>query len=121
MRRSICCESARPNLDRKALQPGGLVKVRARIESFAFTFASGGRGVVILRVLIIVVLGQRSIDEVQDHSGHVDLTAIEKIQRLPGKTRRSVVQPYHKDGGINLWRQARGIVSSKDRRAVDHD
>src|SRR5947209_4327453 len=41
-----------------------------------------GRRVVVLGILVVVVLGQRGVDVVQDHAGHVDLAIVEQLERF---------------------------------------
>src|SRR5260370_9906070 len=65
---------------------------------------------IVFGVLIVVVLRQRSIHEIQNHSGNVDLPAIKKLERFLGQTSRRVREPNDKERGVDFRSETRGIV-----------
>ena len=71
--------------------------------------------------MVVVILGQRRIDEVQDDARHVDLPIVEQLEPLSGQPRRGVAKANDEDGGVNLRRKAGGVVRREDRRAIDQD
>src|SRR5438093_1487491 len=81
----------------------------------------GSRRRVVFGVLVVVILGQRSIDEIQNHSRNVDLPAIEKLERFLGQTGRGVGEPDNKERGVDFWGETRGIVRRQNGRTVDDD
>src|SRR2546428_541481 len=85
-------------------------------------FAIGGsRRRVVFGVLVVVILGQRSVDEIQNHSRNVDLPAIEKLERFLGQTSRGVGEPDNKERGVDFRGETRGIVRRQNGRTVDDD
>src|SRR5712692_10024781 len=75
-----------------------------------FAIGDARRCRVIFGVLIVVVLRQRSIDEIQNDSGNIDLPIIETLERLLSETRRRVRKPNDKDGSIDSWRETSRVV-----------
>src|SRR3984893_4965979 len=86
-----------------------------------FAIGDGRRCRVIFGVLIIVILRQRSIDEIQNNSGNIDLPIIEKLKRLLSETCRGVGKPNDKDGSIDFWRETGRVVRRQDGRNGDDD
>src|SRR5205823_13719903 len=64
---------------------------------------------------------QRSIDEIQNDSGNIDLPAVEKLERFLSETSRSIGKPNDKDGGIDFRREAGGVVGRENGRTIDDD
>src|SRR5213082_1167521 len=87
----------------------------------SFAVGNARRCRVIFGVLIVIVLRQRSIDEIQNDSGNIDLPAVEKLERFLSETSRSIGKPNDKDGGIDFRREAGGVVGRENGRAIDDD
>src|SRR5436190_6677401 len=90
-------------------------------RSDCFAIGDVRRGRVIFGVLIVVILRQRSIDEIQNDSGNIDLPIVETLKRLLRKTSRGIGKPNDKDGSIDFRRETGGIVRRKNGRTVDDD
>ncbi|PYL06175.1 MAG: hypothetical protein DME34_09595, partial [Verrucomicrobia bacterium] len=72
----------------------------ARDWSDAVAILAGGRQMVILRVLVVVILGQRGIDEVKDDAGDVDLAIIEKLEGFSDQTCRGMREADDEESGV---------------------
>src|SRR5947207_5278906 len=86
-----------------------------------FAVGDARRCRVIFGVLIVIVLRQRSIDEIQNDSGNIDLPAVEKLERFFSETSRSIGKPNDKDGGIDFRCDAGRVVHRENGRAIDDD
>ena len=71
------------------------------------------RRVVILRILVVIIFGERRIDLVQNHARDIDLAIVKQLERFSSQTRGSVGEPHDKKRRVDF--RARLVASSAAR------
>src|SRR6202171_3096841 len=109
-------ESAIPQLRRLRLCR---LFVRRSCDGFSPTSRHGR--IIIFRILVVIIFGERCINEVKNDARNIYLPAVKQLERFANETGRSVRKAHDKESGVNLGSKTRGVIGRENGRAVNDD